>query len=100
MLGSFFATRRHAPLVIGLVAIGLSACATSATLGPTGGLTQPANVGDAKIAATAYRESGGYDRDLMIVTSRAGAWMASAFPRCSARRWCSTSTIRSSRIGR
>ncbi len=80
VLGSLFATRRRAPLVIGLVAIGLSACATSATLDSRDGLTQPANVGDAKIAATAYRESGAYDRDLTVVTSRAGAWMAERIP--------------------
>jgi predicted secreted acid phosphatase len=80
MPGSSFTTRRRAPLVIGLVAIGLSACTTSATLDSNPSLTQPANVGDAKIAATAYRESGAYDRDLTVVTSRAGAWMAERIP--------------------
>lgn len=32
--------------------------------------TQPANVGDAKIAALAYHDSGAYDRDLAIVADQ------------------------------
>jgi predicted secreted acid phosphatase len=39
--------------------------------------TQPANVGDAKIAALAYHDSGAYDRDLAIVADQAKAWIAS-----------------------
>lgn len=39
--------------------------------------TQPANVGDAKIAALAYHNSGAYDRDLAIVADQAKAWIAS-----------------------
>jgi predicted secreted acid phosphatase len=39
-------------------------------------LAQPPNVGDAKIAATAYYNSGAYERDLAAVTARASAWIA------------------------
>ncbi|MET0427173.1 MAG: HAD family acid phosphatase [Microvirga sp.] len=80
MLDSFLAMRLRAPLAIGFLAIGSSACTTVATLESGGGLSQPANVGDAKIAATAYRENGAYDRDLTIATSRAEAWMAERIP--------------------
>lgn len=38
---------------------------------------QPANVGDAKIAATLYHESGEYERDLAIVAGEATAWLTS-----------------------
>ncbi|MDF2994443.1 MAG: acid phosphatase [Xanthobacteraceae bacterium] len=47
------------------------------------GLSQPANVGDAKIAATAYRASGRYDRDLSRVTAAASAWIALRAPQVS-----------------
>ena len=36
---------------------------------------QPRNVGDAKIAALAYHNSGAYDRDLAMVASEAGRWL-------------------------
>jgi predicted secreted acid phosphatase len=39
--------------------------------------SQPANVGDAKIAALAYHDSGAYERDLGIVARQAGNWLAS-----------------------
>ncbi|MEJ0017240.1 MAG: HAD family acid phosphatase [Acetobacteraceae bacterium] len=42
--------------------------------------TQPANVGDAKISALAYHESGDYARDLAIVADQAGAWIAIRAP--------------------
>ncbi len=38
--------------------------------------TQPANVGDAKIAALAYYNSGAYLRDLAVVAERAGDWIS------------------------
>src|SRR5436305_1293492 len=38
--------------------------------------SEPANVGDAKIAALAYHDSGTYDRDLRKVAEAAGHWLA------------------------
>ncbi|HEY0792482.1 MAG TPA: HAD family acid phosphatase [Chthoniobacterales bacterium] len=37
---------------------------------------QPANVGDAGIAARAYHDHGAYDRDLMVVAGNAEKWVA------------------------
>jgi acid phosphatase len=37
--------------------------------------SQPANVGDAKIAALAYHDSGQYDRDLVTVADKAAEWI-------------------------
>jgi predicted secreted acid phosphatase len=37
---------------------------------------QPANVGDAKLRATAYHDSGDYDRDLAVVAHEADLWIA------------------------
>jgi predicted secreted acid phosphatase len=39
--------------------------------------SQPANVGDAMIAARAYHDSGAYERDLATVGRKAGDWLAS-----------------------
>jgi predicted secreted acid phosphatase len=39
-------------------------------------LAQPANVGEAKLAALAYHDSGAYERDLAAVASQASAWLA------------------------
>jgi predicted secreted acid phosphatase len=36
---------------------------------------QPANVGDAGIAARAYHDSGAYDRDLALVANKAAHWI-------------------------
>jgi predicted secreted acid phosphatase len=38
--------------------------------------SQPENVGDAKIAALAYHDSGAYDRDLETVAGEGGRWLA------------------------
>jgi predicted secreted acid phosphatase len=43
-------------------------------------LSQPANVGEAKIAATAYHASGAYERDIELVTEAATAWIAERAP--------------------
>ena len=40
--------------------------------------TQPSNVGDAKIGALAYHDSGAYDRDLATVASAALRWLTSS----------------------
>ncbi len=45
---------------------------------------QPLNVGDAMLAATAYHDSGAYDRDVALVARQAGRWIAERAP--SARR--------------
>jgi predicted secreted acid phosphatase len=42
--------------------------------------SQPSNVGDAKLAALAYHDSGAYDRDLAIVATKAGHWLAERAP--------------------
>ena len=39
--------------------------------------SQPANVGDAMIAARAYHDSGAYERDLAVVAGKAGDWLQS-----------------------
>jgi predicted secreted acid phosphatase len=53
--------------------LALAAC-TSAS--PSGVVHQPANVGDAKIAALNYKTSGQYDRDLATVAAQAQSWLA------------------------
>jgi predicted secreted acid phosphatase len=39
-------------------------------------LSQPPNVGDAKIAALVYHDSGAYERDVALVASEASRWVA------------------------
>ena len=56
------------------------ACAMAAAAAPTepgvvAVSSQPANVGDAKIAALAYHDSGAYDRDLTTAASAARQWL-------------------------
>ncbi len=68
---------RSCALAIGLL-LGLAACSTpSPTAGYVSPAGQPANVGDAKIAALNYRASGQYDRDLDAVAAQAQAWLKS-----------------------
>jgi predicted secreted acid phosphatase len=43
-------------------------------------VAQPPNVGDAKIAATEYHNSGAYERDIAAVTAAAGAWIDERAP--------------------
>ena len=38
-------------------------------------LSQPPNVGDAKIAALVYHDSGAYERDVALVASEASRWV-------------------------
>ncbi len=45
--------------------------------------TQPANVGDAKRAATAYHESGAYAHDVAAVVAETGTWLARRAPQVS-----------------
>ena len=60
----------------GLAALILAALA--AWSGPSAG--EPINVGDAKLAARAYREAGDYERDLASVIAEAAAWLDEAAP--------------------
>jgi predicted secreted acid phosphatase len=63
-----------------LVVLALAGCAQPAASPDADFITvttQPANVGDAKIAALAYHDSGAYDRDLAIVADQAKVWIAS-----------------------
>jgi acid phosphatase len=46
-------------------------------------IAQPPNVGEAKAAAAAYHDSGAYARDLALVASEAGAWIARRAPQAS-----------------
>src|SRR5258708_19663834 len=53
----------------------LVSCATTEQSGFITVSSQPANVGDAGIAAKRYHDSGGYDRDLRVVASQATSWI-------------------------
>jgi predicted secreted acid phosphatase len=80
VLGLLLAVGRRTLILNGLLAISVAACTTPAAQYSGGSRAQPANVGDTKLAATAYQESGAYDRDLSIVTSQASAWIAERIP--------------------
>ncbi len=60
--------------VIGAVATPSDALAAQADFVAVS--SQPANAGDAKIAARAYHDSGAYERDLGVVAGEAGSWLA------------------------
>jgi predicted secreted acid phosphatase len=57
--------------VISAAALLLASCATSEQSGFISVSSQPANVGDAGIAARAYHDSGAYDRGLLVVANQA-----------------------------
>ncbi|MGE4045613.1 MAG: HAD family acid phosphatase [Acetobacteraceae bacterium] len=59
-----------------LVAINLAACSAPYISADS----QPANVGDAKIAALKYHESGDYDRDLAAAAGLAERWIIETAP--------------------
>ena len=59
---------------IAVTAVALLACAPMRPGEPV--LSQPPNVGEAKIAATDYYNSGAYHRDITAVTARASDWIA------------------------
>jgi predicted secreted acid phosphatase len=65
----------HAVFLVGFAL--LASCATPSERGPfiTVG-SQPPNVGDAKIRALSYHDSGAYSRDLAIVAEQAGRWIS------------------------
>ncbi|MBS0541360.1 MAG: HAD family acid phosphatase [Proteobacteria bacterium] len=65
----------------GLWAIGLLLGLAACTSAPSSGVVrQPANVGDAKIAALSYKNSGQYDRDLTVVAAAAQSWLTGRAP--------------------
>jgi hypothetical protein len=74
--------RRPASMPAALaLAILLSACAADRAPPPTASpfvsvAAQPADVGDARAAALAYRSSGAYDRDVADIAAQAGRWLA------------------------
>jgi predicted secreted acid phosphatase len=61
----------RAALAAGLLAVNLGCASTDRV-----DLAQPPNVGEAKIAATEYHNSGAYQRDITAVTAAAGAWLS------------------------
>jgi predicted secreted acid phosphatase len=61
-------------VAIAVAAVGLLACAPVRPSEPV--LSQPPNVGEAKIAATDYYNSGAYHRDITAVTAQASDWIA------------------------
>jgi hypothetical protein len=65
-------------LAIALMAVALLGCAPMQPGEPV--LAQPPNVGEAKIAATDYHNSGAYDRDIIAVTAEASAWIRERAP--------------------
>jgi predicted secreted acid phosphatase len=77
-------TRPTPRSLLGVVALSaLVACAPGAPTSPPASLphaSEPANVGDAKLAARAYHASGAYERDLAAVASEAGAWLRQRAP--------------------
>jgi predicted secreted acid phosphatase len=76
-----FAGAFQSALAIGFTALVLLACAPTQLVRPDQPvLAQPPNVGDAKIAATDYYESGAYERDITAVTAAASAWIAERAP--------------------
>jgi hypothetical protein len=65
-------------LAIALTAVALLGCAPMQPGWPV--LSQPPNVGEAKIAATDYYNSGAYLRDITAVTAAASTWIAERAP--------------------
>ena len=67
-----------------LAALALGAVTPPARAAAAEGLvttaSQPANVGDAKLAALAYHDSGAYEHDLALVATQAGHWLAERAP--------------------
>jgi predicted secreted acid phosphatase len=60
-------------LLAGLALATLAACTASTS-------SEPVNVGDAKLAARDYRQSGAYDREFAAVAAEATAWLREAAP--------------------
>jgi predicted secreted acid phosphatase len=67
----------HRMLAIALTLMLLTGCQNEPSAVST---SEPANVGDAKIAATRYHDSGSYDRDLVATATVAEAWIVQRAP--------------------
>jgi predicted secreted acid phosphatase len=74
---------RHTLHPLILIAILLAGCQTTPRVPQPVVSSEPANVGDAKIAATSYHDSGAYERDLETVASAAEAWISQRAPTAS-----------------
>jgi predicted secreted acid phosphatase len=71
---------RPALMPLLLMAILLIGCQTVVPVPPSIVSSEPANVGDTKIAAISYHDSGAYERDLAMVASAAEAWISQRAP--------------------
>jgi predicted secreted acid phosphatase len=80
LTGSMVADHCRTLILCVSYAIGLTACAPPKSEDLSARLEQPANVGDSKIAAAAYRKSGAYERDLSVVSASARAWLTERLP--------------------
>lgn len=80
VIGSTPAAGYRAPVLASLLAISVAACTTPAQPVLHGSPAQATNVGDIKLSATAYHQSGAYEKDLSVVAAQAGAWMAERMP--------------------
>jgi predicted secreted acid phosphatase len=67
----------HFRLAMLFLCVHLASCAITEPSGFFGVRSQPANVGDAGIAARAYHNSGAYQRDLQLVADEATSWIKS-----------------------
>ncbi len=67
-------------MIAGVAALATPADAQAFQTGLFAVSSQPANVGDAKIGARAYHDSGAYERDLGVVAGEAGNWLATRAP--------------------
>jgi predicted secreted acid phosphatase len=83
--GSANAGRIAGRLRAGAAIVILSVCVSGGVRSQGGALfittpSQPLNVGDAIIAATAYHDAGAYDRDVDLVARQAAEWIAERAP--------------------
>jgi predicted secreted acid phosphatase len=78
-----FVARRALRGIAATAALLLTSCCSTRTAQPVvaqSELAEPANVGDAKIAATRYHDSGAYERDLATAAASAEAWLTQRAP--------------------
>jgi predicted secreted acid phosphatase len=73
-------SHRPARFALSIAAVALLAVNLGCARADRPHLAQPQNVGEAKIAATEYYESGAYERDITVVTGEASAWLGERAP--------------------
>ena len=73
-------SNRRARFALSIAAVALLAVNLGCARADRPGLAQPPNVGEAKIAATKYYDSGAYERDITAVTGEASAWLSERAP--------------------